>query len=583
MVSGKNVFNGCIGMIEDNMGRYWTPSWGEGLYLFNPANGEVKTFSLRRIDPKCSDFVSTLFKDSRGLLYLNSWNGGFVRFDPDKESFNIYHHHSNDKNSLSYENCHSFIETGNGLIWFGTMGGGINVFNPATGKFKAFTKIDGLIHDNVTSLIKDRQGRFWAGTREGITCFVPPEDPFNEATKIHFRNYDKTDGLSTNSINMSVSYCDSDGTLYFGTRDGGLFYFHPDDLMENDFIPPVFITELRVMNQLILPFQEDSILKTPVEFANSIKLDYRKNMLSFSFSALNFIHPEKNKYAYMLEGYDEDWTYTDASRRFVTYTNLSPGTYVFKVKGSNNDELWNETPAQLSILILPPFWQTWWFRTIAAIGITLIIYGVYRYRMQQLIKLQTIRNNIASDLHDDIGSTLNSISIYSEVAKQQAGKDLPALELIGLNSRKIIESMSDIVWTINPENDSFEKIIVRMRSFAYNLLKARQIEFSFEAEENLNAIQLPMQVRKNFYLIFKEAINNLLKYAQATTVLISLYEKNKTIVLSIQDNGVGFADHPEAQGNGLMNMKRRAKEINAALKIESARGEGTRIELGIKK
>ena len=122
-----------------------------------------------------------------------------------------------------------------------------------------------------------------------------------------------------------------------------------------------------------------------------------------------------------------------------------------------------------------------------------------------------------------------------------------------------------------------------MRSFAYNLLKARQIEFSFEAEENLNAIQLPMQVRKNFYLIFKEAINNLLKYAQATTVLISLYEKNKTIVLSIQDNGVGFADHPEAQGNGLMNMKRRAKEINAALKIESARGEGTRIELGIKK
>ena len=132
----------------------------------------------------------------------------------------------------------------------------------------------------------------------------------------------------------------------------------------------------------------------------------------------------------------------------------------------------------------------------------------------QVIKLQAIRNNIASDLHDDIGSTLNSISVYSEVAKQQAGKEIPALDLIGTNSRKIIESMDDIVWTINPENDSFEKVIIRMRSFAYQMLKAKKVDFTFDVDEHLNSLTLPMQVRKNFYLIFKEAITNLVKHSE---------------------------------------------------------------------
>jgi signal transduction histidine kinase len=252
------------------------------------------------------------------------------------------------------------------------------------------------------------------------------------------------------------------------------------------------------------------------------------------------------------------------------------------VKGSNNDGVWNEVPAELSIVIVPPFWQTWWFKSLVVAVIGIIFYGLYRYRLNQIKKLQIIRNNIASDLHDDIGSTLNSISIYSEVAKQQAGKDIPALNLIGDNSRKIIESMSDIVWTINPENDSFEKIIIRMRSFAHQLLKAKRIEYTFEAHEKLNTIALPMQVRKNFYLIFKEAITNIVKYSGATRVSILLNEGNKTILLQVRDNGTGIPKNAETQGNGLMNMKRRAEEIHAQLDIISANGEGTGIELKLK-
>ena len=215
-------------------------------------------------------------------------------------------------------------------------------------------------------------------------------------------------------------------------------------------------------------------------------------------------------------------------------------------------------------------------------GICLIIYGFYRYRLSQVKRLQTVRNNIASDLHDDIGSTLNSISIYSEVARQQAGKEIPALDMIGTNSRKIIESMSDIVWTINPENDSFERIIDRMRSFAHQLLKAKKIEYTFEADEKLGSIKLPMQVRKNFYLVFKEAMTNLVKYSEATRVRISLFEENKSVVLKIQDNGKGIPDNSETQGNGLTNMKRRAKEISAMIRIESSQGSGTTIDFVLK-
>ena len=189
--------------------------------------------------------------------------------------------------------------------------------------------------------------------------------------------------------------------------------------------------------------------------------------------------------------------------------------------------VYSETIATMPIIIKPPFWQTPWARLLLVVSIGAFFYAIYRYRMTQLSKLQKIRNNIASDLHDDIGSTLNSISIYSEVARQQAGKEIPALDMIGVNSRKIIENMSDIVWTINPENDSFEKIIARMRSFAYQLLKAKKVEYTFEADDKLASITLPMQVRKNFYLVFKEAITNLVKYSEATRVKICLYEGNK--------------------------------------------------------
>lgn len=301
--------------------------------------------------------------------------------------------------------------------------------------------------------------------------------------------------------------------------------------------------------------------------------------IHFGFSDYTVHGQDKIFYEYTLyKGGDTIWNKIEGKPE-LTLSELSAGKYQLLLRAGNGNGGYSRQITAFPIVVIPPFTQTVWFILLLVAAVTTFLYGLYRYRLHQIKRLQIIRNNIASDLHDDIGSTLNSISIYSEVAKQQAGKEIPALDLIGINSRKIIESMSDIVWTINPENDSFEKIIIRMRSFAHQLLKAKKVEYTFEADETLNKIVLPMQVRKNFYLVFKEAITNVIKYSEARRVSILLYEKDKVIMLRIRDNGKGIPVNAETKGNGLMNMSRRASEINAELNIISQEGGGTEIEL----
>jgi two-component sensor histidine kinase len=377
------------------------------------------------------------------------------------------------------------------------------------------------------------------------------------------------------SLGSKPLFTDRGELIFMSSGNNGFLVFNIDSTPLRKKPGSIYYSFIKVDNKNL---SQDSLFKNKGLF-----LRYNNyNNIQLAFSDYSVFAAEKTGYEYALyKRGDTVWNKV-IGKPELTITDLSPGKYQLLLRASNVFGDHSEEIRVLPIVILPPWWQTWWFRALMFLGISLIFYGIYMYRLQQLKKLQTIRNNIASDLHDDIGSTLNSISIYSEVAKQQAGKEIPALDLIGSNSRKIIESMSDIVWTINPENDSFEKIIVRMRSFTHQLLKAKKVEYTFEVDERLNSISLPMQVRKNFYLVFKEAITNLVKYSGATRVSISLYEENRTIMLKIKDNGIGIPVNPETQGNGLMNMKRRAEEIHADLNIISANGDGTGIELTLK-
>ncbi|HLG35708.1 MAG TPA: tetratricopeptide repeat protein [Bacteroidia bacterium] len=217
---------------------------------------------------------------------------------------------------------------------------------------------------------------------------------------------------------------------------------------------------------------------------------------------------------------------------------------------------------------------------IAGIALLVVLsFFLYRYyRTRHQLKLQTLRNKIASDLHDDIGSTLSSISIFSQMAQSQSKEVIPALETIGESSRKMLDAMADIVWTINPENDQFEQIIMRMRSFAYELLGAKQIHFEFDADDEVAKYKLSMDARKNLYLIFKEATNNMVKYADASKAIFAIKGEGEKLTMTIKDNGKGFDAAQQFSGNGLKNMKNRALEIGGQLVIDSIPGIGTTIK-----
>lgn len=573
----------CTGIYEDSKGRYWVTTWGGGFASFNPVTGKFHTYKVSDGRNSIStNSTAGIFEDSHGTLYIGNWNGGLINFNPETEEFKIARHNAAQPGSLSSDITHFFFEGKNGLLWFCTMGGGVNVYNPSDGKFRSFTTKDGLCSNFVTAMTSDNNGNLWVGTQNGISCFLPPDDPFAATTSIRFRNYNRSDGLPDNKMAMSAAYKQPDGKLYFGTEYSGMFCFYPHNLHDNTFLAPVYITEFSLFNHRVKPGDKLNLLSAPLEQTKEIKLNYDQDKITFTFAVLNYIHPEKNRYAYKLDGFDKDWNYASAAERTANYTNLDAGEYILHVKGSNNDGVWNPKEALLKLIISPPYWETWWFRLAVAATLALGIYALYRFRLNHYLRLQHIRNKIAHDLHDDIGSTLNSISIFSEVAQQEPSKQKEALEMIGESSRKVIEAMSDIVWTINPGNDTFEKIIDRMRSFSFNLFRARNIEHTFKAGEDLSDLKLTIEDRRNLFLIFKEAVNNLVKYSGASRVKIQMNRAGNGVILTIADNGKGFDTAKDFNGNGINNMRARAREMHASIQITSVHNEGTTVELKFK-
>jgi signal transduction histidine kinase len=325
-------------------------------------------------------------------------------------------------------------------------------------------------------------------------------------------------------------------------------------------------------------------------FDEKIKLKYTQNYFTIEFAAPYFSGTEKIQYRYMLEGVDKDWV--DAGTRNVaSYPNTGSGNFSFRVRASVDNGQWVESKMVLRIEVVPPFWKRLWFYAIIALLIGGAAFAVYGYSINELLKRQAIRNKIAQDLHDNIGSTLSSISVFSQVAKIRGERDekeglQELLNKISDTSNEMIMEMNDTVWAINPQNDSMEKIIQRMESYAKPLLAVRNIQFSYHYDKSILNLHLEMERRKNFYLVFKEAVNNAIKYSGASELNVTITQQNNLLELIVKDNGVGFNVEKELNeasqslsGNGLRNMKARAKDMQAQITIESTPGIGTSINL----
>ncbi|MEM1138050.1 MAG: triple tyrosine motif-containing protein, partial [Bacteroidota bacterium] len=315
--------------------------------------------------------------------------------------------------------------------------------------------------------------------------------------------------------------------------------------------------------------------ESAVSSVKKIILPYTASYLSFEFSAVNLTYSEYIRYAYRLKGFDDDWIFS-GKRRFAAFSNLDPGTYYFEVKATNNIGKWSDSTAQLAVVIEPPFWHTWWFTLLAILFFLAILYGLHRFRLERALEVERLRVGIASDLHDDIGATLTKISLYADLlnaSKQQTTESGQLLQKIASMGRDTLRNLADIVWAIDARNDSMGNLISKIQEFAMDMLSKKDIEVNFKKEGIDMDASISAEKRQHIYLICKEAINNIIKHANATKVNISFIAKNHKIDVLIIDNGSGLPkDKKNELGNGLRNIEQRAKKLEADLQMKEKNG-----------
>jgi two-component sensor histidine kinase len=521
----------------------------------------VQNFNLRD-----NNLIRRFYKARDGSIWLATAQYGLGEWNRNPSpKLNYFDNNPARNATISNNNVSDIAEDAGGNLWLSTYGGGLNYFDRKTRKFTHFPESNNLLE----GLHTDGNGKVWMICNGNL-------DMYNPATK-SFSSFVLPDIEKSGGIRGNI-YKDPRGYMYVA---GNNFFirFQPEQLTDLNTQPKTFFTDFKIFNTSF----------SHLLFDKKIELQYNQNYFTIEFAAPGFLNGEV-QYTYMLIGLDKDWK--DAgNRNDASYPNLESGDYVFKVRATNKKGNWGKEETMLRIRIIPPFWKTWWFYLLCTILVAGTVYAFYRYRINELLKRQAIRNKIAQDLHDSVGSTLSSISVYTQVAKiyneQQKPEDLTSmLEKISAASGEMISEMSDTVWAINPRNDDMETMLQRMESFALPLLTSKEIKFHFNYDQKIVALNLEMTKRKNFYLIFKESVNNALKYAHCHNLHVRVTVQRQLLHLTITDDGEGFDMEQmkvlaarSLSGNGLNNMKRRAAEMKGECWIESAPGKGTSVHL----
>jgi ligand-binding sensor domain-containing protein/two-component sensor histidine kinase len=510
--------------------------------------------------------INKLVVDQQNNLWACTNSNGLMKFDvATGKVVEQFLHNEKDPNSLSGTGVANLLEYNDSLMMLSATG--INVFNLNTKKFTYIGTHDGLPSNSVLSLQKDAAGNIWAGFNGALVKMRWP------SKKVEV--YGREDGILNTSFESNAMQVLQGGKIAAGTSKD-FIYFNPLQFHSRHAPPDVQITGLKAFDNRL---NIDSFLARD----KAINLSYDQNFITIEFSALSFLD-NKLTYYYKLEGIDKDWI--KASRNLAaSYTHLPGGHYTFQVRCENGDGIQSLNIGTLKINIPPPFWLRWWFFLLLAIAFAYVLYFFHRLRINRLLDMEKVRDRIARDLHDDMGSTLSTINILSEMVKMKIDKDLPTtkdyINKIGDNTTRMMEAMDDIVWSINPMNDNMQKITARMREYATSMLEARDIDYTIHVDEAVKQIKLDMEARRDFFLIFKEAVNNLAKYSKCTKARINIETYDYTMLMKIKDNGVGFIVSEADNGNGLTNMQKRAKSLNAKLSIESQPGVGTTILLEV--
>lgn len=376
--TGVGSIDPSIGkIIQDKEGYLWIANYGKGISRYDKKNKQFKHYVANsNISGSISHgVVFTLLEDSKGNIWAGTEGGGLNLFDKTSQSFAIFKHVFRDEKSLSNDIVNAIFEDSKGNLWVGT-NNGLNLFDIKTKSFTSFFEKDGLPNDAVLSIIEDDKSNLWISTNKGLSKY--------NLNTLKFKNYTLADGLQGNSFNRNAAFKDKAGRIFFGGLNG-FNVFYPDSIFEDPDFPPTFITDFKLFNKSIVVGDKDSILKKNLRYTQTITLDYAQSFFSFDFIALNYSQPERNQYAYKLEGFNDDWVYVGAGKS-ATYTNLNPGKYVFKVKASNNEGDWGTNEASIQVIITPPFWLTWWFKLLSILSACITVIVIFSIRTRNIRK-----------------------------------------------------------------------------------------------------------------------------------------------------------------------------------------------------
>ncbi len=627
-------WSGNLGAIQDRAGDWW----------FATSAGLVRFSGIRRIedlatavprlytsrDGLAQDGIRRLYEDSRGDIWIAALIPGrdvLTRWDRASGRFYTY----SDADGLqAFNSPTSFHEDAHGVLWITFRDGGIARYE--RGRFRMLTEANGLPRGGIGSAIADHAGRLWcptllglyridgldkaqlrpvligtskelpggiigrlaehasgsiyASTPQGVVRLDTVSAPDGAARTQIGAVYTTSDGLTAGE--MLAVYADHHGRLWFGATQG-LSYYEPQQ-REHPSAPHVRIGGLRIAGA------EQSISPAGETTVSGPELRSGQSQLEIEFFGISFATANSLSYEYRLLGANEHWS-ARSPLRSVVFANLAPGKYEFEVRAVSVGGERSLQPAHVAFRVLPPIYLRWWFLVLAALLLTSATVAFERYRAaharemarareQRLAELEQVRQQIAADLHDEVGSSLTQISILSEVARRQGAETVPQLShplsIIAASSRELVDAMSDIVWAINPAKDHLSDLTQRMRRLAGDAFTGCDAAVRLELPPPGAEVKLAANLRRELFLIYKEAVNNIVKHSGCSEAVIRLAIHGGVLRLELCDNGKGFDPSLPADGHGLISLRRRAAALGGNLAIDSAPGAGTAITLDLR-
>jgi signal transduction histidine kinase len=451
--------------------------------------------------------------------------------------------------------------------------------------------------DNVIcQILPDGAGNFWLGSHQGI--FRVARSSLNdfargEIKSVPVTTFGRSDGLP--SLECSGGYQPSawrgqDGRLWFTTVKGAVSV-QPEEIRTNLLSPPVVIENIIIDGKMLDATAKAQEQTVPAGIVydhenNYLEVAPGKHQIEFRYTGLSLVSSDRVQFRYQLAGADAGWVEA-GTRRSVQYPLLPAGIYRFRVIACNSDRIWNETGGTVTLKILPHFYETLWFRILAAIIAGGLVAGAVRYtvtrrlhrKLEQLARQQAVereRARIAKDIHDDLGANLTLIAVLGDLARQE--KTMERVEKMAGTARQAVKSLDEIVWAVNPRNDTLAHLVDYTGQFAVDYLRAAGVRCLLDVPEQISPREVPSNVRHNVFLVVKEALQNIVKHARATEVWLRISATGQGLRIVIEDNGSGFERAPEdALADGLRNMRQRMQELGGECRIQSRVGIGTEI------